>query len=575
MAELPRYRPLGVSIGSMPSVNFVQTGQAEARVYDQIGNSLDAISDFVYKRAVAEAEVAAVKYGAEIAPSAAELEAASKSGVTIDPDLPDGFTIFDQKARKTAVDVIQTNMEIAARNEINQLTIDAKDSDMSADEFQLNLNAIIDGYSTSLNQIDPVASVNLQAAIAPVANSKLTTHANAMADKAEKQQKVAVTFAVDGIINNIPDIIAAGNKFSQEGNQAPSITTVDDVLNAERNRIAALSYGVEDASFIQTKLKAFDEAVTEGKSNYINGWVRGDGADEITSLDRLGQVLEGNIEDENVRRVADSLTPAQREKAINDGFAVLSEQEKIEESRDKEDEDRRNEMVNAIKIEIADAIVAGDKNAQMAAIEKLKDLDQEEYVAQMEASGITGAYDDPETINALDSLVARGKLTEADILNARKDGLLQNAGTYYTALKSQRDASNRRAMSLIRGYFGIPEINTYSATGGGVSEEARRAMVAAELELQQAVDINPDFDRIRWAKEYIKDMGEGIDRAEGAGQRLNKIMENKINNLLNNFNLTTNDATEAVNMLAQQLEDGEITALEFAEYTSFIAKKGM
>lgn len=575
MAELPRYRPLGVSISSMPSVNFVQTGQAEARVYDKISSSLDAISDFVYNRAVAEAEIAAVKYGAEIAPSAAELEAASKSGVTFDPDLPDGFTIFDQKARKTAIDVIQTNMEIAARNEINQLTIDAKDSDMSADEFQLNLNAIIDGYSTTLNQIDPVASVNLQAAIAPVANSKLTTHANAMAVKAEKQQKVDVAFIVDGIINNIPDIVAAGNKVSQEGNQAPTITTVDDILNAERNRIAALAYGVEDASFIQAKLKAFDEAVAEGKSNYINSWVRGDGADEITSLDRLGQVLEGNIEDENVRRIADSLTPAQQEKVINDGFDVLAEQEKIEEARDKEDEDRRNEMVNAIKVEIADAIVAGDKNAQMAAIERLKDLDQEEYVAQMEASGITGAYDDPETINALDSLVARGRLTEADILNARRDGLLQSAGTYYTALKSQRDASNRRAMRLIRGYFGIPETDPYSASGVGVPEEARRAMVAAELELQQAVDINPDFDRIRWAKEYIKDIGDGIDRAEGAGQRLNKIMENKINNLLKNFNLTTDDATEAVNMLAQQLEDGEITPLEFAEYTSFIAKKGM
>ena len=90
MAELPRYRPLGVSIGSMPSVNFIQTGAAEAQVYDNISKGLNAISDFVYKRAVAEAEIAAVKYGAEIAPSAKDLEEASRTGITIDPDLPDG-----------------------------------------------------------------------------------------------------------------------------------------------------------------------------------------------------------------------------------------------------------------------------------------------------------------------------------------------------------------------------------------------------------------------------------------------------------------------------------------------------
>jgi hypothetical protein len=41
MAELPRYRPLGAAISSMPSVNFIQTGAAQAQVYDSISSALD------------------------------------------------------------------------------------------------------------------------------------------------------------------------------------------------------------------------------------------------------------------------------------------------------------------------------------------------------------------------------------------------------------------------------------------------------------------------------------------------------------------------------------------------------
>lgn len=573
MAELPRYRPLGVSIGSMPSVNFVQTGQAEARVYDQIGNSLDAISDFVYKQAVAEAEVAAVKYGAEIAPSAAELEAASKSGVTIDPDLPDGFTIFDQKARKTAVDVIQTNMEIAARNEINQLTIDAKDSDMSADEFQLNLNAIIDGYSTSLSQIDPVASVNLQAAIAPVANSKLTTHANAMADKAEKQQKVAVTFSVDGIINNIPDIIAAGNKVSQEGNQAPSITTVDDVLNAERNRIIVLSYGVESSEFLQAKLKAFDEAVIGAKSDYINNWVRGSGEDDVTALNRLGQVLENDVADENVRQLIGALSLEERKKVIDDGFAVLAEEDKFADAQDKREEERRKEIISDIKVEIAEAVIAGDQEARMAAIEKLKIIDDDEYAKQLEA--IAGGYDDPDTIEALNSLTASSQLTEDDIVEALRDGVLttETSKTYYTSLKSQRDAKNNKAMSIVRNYFGVPEANLLASSGMAVSPEDRKAVVAAELELQEAVTIDPDFDRMAWAKQYIKDLKDEVPRSDGQDMRFDRIRQNKLNALIDDPAITVEDADEIASLLTQKLDDDIIDGDEYLELLAFIMRK--
>ena len=568
MAELPRYRPLGVSIGSMPSVNFVQTGQAEARVYDQIGNSLDAISDFVYKRAVAEAEVAAVKYGAEIAPSAAELEAASKSGVTIDPDLPDGFTIFDQKARKTAVDVIQTNMEIAARNEINQLTIDAKDSDMSADEFQLNLNAIIDGYSTSLNQIDPVASVNLQAAIAPVANSKLTTHANAMADKAEKQQKVAVTFGVDGIINNVPDIIAAGNKIGDDGN----VTSVNDFLNAERNRIAVLSYGVDDAAFAERQLAAFDKAVIEAKAGYVADWItKGD-----KPLEHLSQVRSGEIQDENIKALFDGMSLEEEAAAFKAARDAFSARDQLRVDNDAAAERNRKEQIDAIKTDLVDAKIAGDQESRRQLVDSLRLLDPDEYEKQMIEMVSGAGIDNAEAVNELDISSASGTLTEDQIsLFVRENQITSATSTkYYGLLKSQRSANETAAMKIIRDFYGIPEPGRAGAVRAAKTDSAQK-VVQAQLELQEVMKIDPDTNTIAWAKQYIKDLDEGVGVAVGQGVRLDVVREKRLNKTLKEFNLTSDDTEEAIALLAQQFDDGEITALEFAEYTSFIAKKGM
>jgi len=575
MAELPRYRPLGVSIGSMPSVNFVQTGAAEAQVYDNISKGLNAISDFVYKRAVAEAEIAAVEYGAGLAPSVKQLEDASRSGVTLDPDLPDGFTIFDQKARKTAIDVMQTNMEIAARNEISALSIEAKNTDMSADEFQLKLDGIIDGYSSALGQVNPVAAVNLQAAITPVANSKLTTHANDMAAKAEAQEKVAVSYTVDGIINNIPDIIAAGNKISQRRDQDPTITTVDDILEAERNRIAVLAYGIESQEFLNAKLTEFDKNVLEAKSDYINDWVRGSGEDDVTALDRLGQVLDNKIIDENIRGLISGLSIEEKNKIIADGFNVLAEEEKIAEVQDKREEENRKEIINDIKVEIAEAIIAGDQEARMTAINKLKLVDDEEYASQLEAIGVGGAYDDPDTIDALNSLTASSLLTEDHIKDALRDGVLttETSKTYYSSLKSQRDAKNNKAMSIIRNHFGVPEASILSPSGAAVPPEHRQAVVAAELELQEAVDINPDFDRMAWAKQYIKDVDEGLPRSENQDTRLSIIRQNKLNSMIDDPNLKIEDTQEIAALLTKKLDDNIIDGDEYIELLDFIMRK--
>lgn len=566
MAELPRYRPLGVSIGSMPSVNFIQTGAAEARGYDNISKGLNAISEFVYERAVAEAEIAAVKYGAEIAPSVKQLEEASRTGVTLDPDLPDGFTIFDQKARKTAIDVMQTNMEIAARNEISALSIEAKDSDMTADEFQLQLNGIIDGYSSALGQVDPIAAVNLQAAITPVSNSKLITHANNMAAKAEAREKVAVSVGVDTIINSVPDIVAAGNRVAQDG----TITTIDDLINAERDRISILAYGIEDEAFLSRRLEEFDKAVMEAKGQYVVDWIR----DSDSPLDAMIQLTNGDIEDENVAILVSQMSPEQAEFAFGKALSALSDEQSVIAADDARDEKARKEMVDGIKADIIDARIAGDPDAELGFIESLREIDEDLYSTELTVfySG-KNIIDNPDSIILLDGMAARGQLTEGMIVQQVTDRDLSTdtARTYYTILRSQRDSSHNKAMQLIRSEFNVTtEGFDYAAMLRGddnaESNSNNQKVIQAELELIEAKKANADLDAIAWARAFIKDSRgtAKVELAEGAGLRIFGDEYKKLTNFLKRSGVDPEDKVQVLLALDRAQDKGEINAIEYS-----------
>lgn len=563
MAELPRYRPLGVSIGSMPSVNFIQTGAAEAQVYDNISKGLNAISDFVYERAVAEAEIAAVKYGAEIAPSVKQLEEASRTGITIDPDLPDGFTIFDQKARKTAIDVMQTNMEIAARNEISALSIQAKDTDMSAEEFQLQLNGIIDGYSSALGQVDPIAAVNLQAAIAPVSNSKLITHANEMAAKAEAKEKVAVSFGVDTIINDVPDTVAAGNRVAPDG----TITTIDDLIKADRERIAVLALGIEDEAFLSARLKQFDDAVKEAKAQYVVDWIR----DSDSPIDAMTQLTTGNIEDENVSILVSQMSPEQAEFAFGKALSAMKDEQSVIAANDASDEKARKEKVDGIKADIIDARIDGDPDAELTFIESLREIDEDLYTTELTVfySG-KNIFDNPDTIILLDGMAARGQLTEGMIVQQVTDRDLSTgtARTYYTLLRSQRDSSHNKAMQLIRSEFNVSSEGIDVAamlTGNSQDNNNNQKVIQAELELIEAKKANADLDAVAWAKAFIKDSrGESVELAEGAGLRIFGNEYKKLTNFLKRKGVDPEDKVQVLLALDAAQDKGELSAIEYS-----------
>jgi len=76
MAELPKYRPLGVGIPSVPTVDFVATGAAKARAIDAVTKGLNSMTDYLYKKQVAQTQREAMQYAFENPVTAEQIEQA-------------------------------------------------------------------------------------------------------------------------------------------------------------------------------------------------------------------------------------------------------------------------------------------------------------------------------------------------------------------------------------------------------------------------------------------------------------------------------------------------------------------
>jgi len=119
MAELPKYRPLGVGIPSVPTVDFVATGAAKARNYNAITKSLNSMSEYVYKKQVAQTERDAAQYAFENPVSAKQIEDAISQGRDIDEIVGDPDTVFGAVTNATIAQQLTTELEIDANKKIS------------------------------------------------------------------------------------------------------------------------------------------------------------------------------------------------------------------------------------------------------------------------------------------------------------------------------------------------------------------------------------------------------------------------------------------------------------------------
>lgn len=205
MAELPRYRPLGVAIPTVPNVDFVSTGRAQGDVYRSIGKSVDVMVKYAYDKKVASTKREAAKYAFENPVTAEQIQDAISQGRDIEEIVGDPDTIFGAVTTATAAQQLTTELEIRANKKIAEYSAAIKSGGLYSNEqiteMRRDLTSMIDAHSELIAGVDVNQALKFNAA----ANTSASTVYKSALEAQMSINKAVKIAAADEFMQTLPE----------------------------------------------------------------------------------------------------------------------------------------------------------------------------------------------------------------------------------------------------------------------------------------------------------------------------------------------------------------------------------
>lgn len=497
MARLPRYRPLGIGVTSLPGVNFAATGQAEARVAQTIANSLDRMSSFAFREAETQAKIEGAEYGAGNAPTAQQLMDAQTPAEREELVPGDTGTVRGRAARAAALDAIATNLETSAREQITALRLSAAEANMPTMELQSEIDAVINGYAGTLFDISPTSARQFRASVAAIGNTAVVTHANKMAAAAEAERKNQAIRGIDTTISGVAEIVERGDII--DPNTGLMVSKMSDVLAGERNSIFRRAGDALDPTLLNQKLENFDKAVDDAIVGTVRDYVVDD------PLARQVEVMSGKIADARIAGIYSQMTPEQRRAAIDASFDVASRDLSYDAAVERKAESKRKSASIGLRGDIAQEMnYPGSTGSSLdELLSQLKSVDEEAYLVMQDRVLSSPAANNPNTIIALNKIEAMGQMTHEVLLDNLDAGNITFAeyGKRFDRLDRLKDEDFATAVTYLKN-----AINPVPNILGGGDDEANKQIGEITNELILAQRKDPGLDPVAWMQNRLKDL---------------------------------------------------------------------
>jgi len=432
----------------------------------------------------------------------------------------DSDTVFGQAAQASALAVIEAQMETSARNAITQLRLDAEKGGITADEYQVQLNGLIDGYSSSLAQLDPVAAVNFEASIAATANTNLLAYAKEAADKAEAQQKIAAEYDVEE--NLIPNIgLNYSNGITENG------VTPDELIDKDRKKVVVLAYATENMALIEQ----FDKERQEQRNGYFADWA------STNYIAKTKELKTGAISDPSALNIWSNMDDDERRSALeairkaeDAELSQISARRRQEEAKA---QDRSDDLIGMIY----DKVRGGDLEGAQPLIEELESFDRDRAEKFTNLLYVEGGIDRASVVQELDIKSLKGTLTLDDLINAPAGSLTTKTfNRFLGEIKANKDERHTQAVSILSNYLGSPETLSFGRTGKPPENLKTLGDLKTTLTLRGLKE--EDFDPIKFAEDWIK-ADEAKDKTDADAK-----FKQKVNTQAKNIGLKNPDGTQ-------------------------------
>ncbi len=521
MAErLKRYRPLGVSIPTVPTVDYVATGRAQARAMAPIQRGLDSMTDFALKRFEEKALIEGAEYGAQNAPTKQQLQDAQGDIEDIVPG--DQTTVFGRAARKAALGSMTTNFEVSAREQMINLQVQAELQDMDTATFTEQSNAIIDGYTSTLQDISPAAALTFRATMATVGNSALLAHSKAQIEKQQEQEQFAITSSMDivvsgdatrGLPSRPQQIISEGSTTTYDKFGNMQHVSVLEKIDSARNGLKEMAFSVTDKAAAEKYLKRFDDSVKLAMDTEVANFVL------VSPIPNLNQLRSNKIDDTKMQDLWNNMSASQRASAKSAAYSALTEENTREaqlEAQQARDMEKRSKVAYT---NIVDAIQSGDTKARDAALSELRITDPGKYEDFSKRILSGDVPDNAMVVGMLEQELANKTLRKSFVTTEFINGniSLSTFKTYMGSVTALSDKRYQAAGTLAKNILGLPDKPLINPGSKDRKAQQKVAAIMVELQAKQFDPNTPeDFDPLAFVDKRANEIKVAMDNDNSA-----------------------------------------------------------
>lgn len=299
MADLPllqsgRVENIGIPGAVTPQVNVPQvdyTGlKAGAQYQNTVSATIDRLSQSLFGIASEAAKQSGMQYVADNPITDEQLRAA-KDGNVESLRLGGTFNIFDQAVRKARAFEVSSSFEAEARNELANMLMQIEQGQATTDQVQTQINTMMTGYSKSLAQVDPEASLKFRATIATAGNTVLAKAAEAELKRAKQQRLIKFDQDFDASVRLLEAAVSQGFWVDQKTGTKRS---VEDLADVYRQTISTSALLMGDATLQKSYSDKFEAALKNAKIGAVSAFVT---APEFSADPEAGlaMVRSGNV----------------------------------------------------------------------------------------------------------------------------------------------------------------------------------------------------------------------------------------------------------------------------------------
>ena len=516
MAKRKVFEGLNVKAYNFPSIGFEQF-RVQSQSLDNLNSRINNVLKFAVGKVEEQSKIDAYEYAASNPLTISEY-------LNADPNernklLPKGNNVFNNTLRNAQINFLATDVQIAAGKAITKLEEKATLNEMSTDEFEQELNSIVNGYTQSFLEIDAEGAVTVKAKLATMAHTSLNSYSATNLKKLKAIKDATITEYATNTVNNIAKtMMAYGSEIKIYDDTDPDnpvlerTIDIDEHFKKEKDRIA-VELLVKGYKKIDEWSAAWDKEVIKQKVNYLTTYYDKPGeeisASEAVELAKGAKtgLFNGN---KDYQKIYNSLPEKEQiafRKQVRDfRDNIITDIEKEEKAKEVD----YGTIIQNQKIAYYEAKLDNDYATAKKIVEEIGKYSgkvKEELLIDLEKEETSGGFTDPKMFLALEEDLVAGRLTDAAITaawDARKITWKQKS-EFTLAKEKRQTATFKAADSMLKKMVGYEDTRIITTDKTNVAFEKYRK---ASVELYDYYRANPGIasnDLIAYAKTLIQD----------------------------------------------------------------------